>query len=223
MKGASDEELLAAIAAGPGAFPEFYRRHVARVTGMGVRRFDSPEDVADFVANVFLEVLGSADRFDPRRGNAIGWLYGVAGNVAAGMYRRQARTAKAERQLAGRGFLDTDDYARVEERIDAANRLRRTYRALQHLREQDRRLLELIAVDGLSTGEAARVLSISPVAARVRLSRARGRLQMALAAGGQEEATSVPPVGSGPGRRVRSHVGPDIAPGAGLGGKKGSA
>src|SRR6266545_5378302 len=35
MKGASDEELLAAVAAGPGAFPEFYRRHVARVTGMG--------------------------------------------------------------------------------------------------------------------------------------------------------------------------------------------
>ena len=94
MKGASDEELLAAIAAGPGAFPEFYRRHVARVTGMGVRRFDSPEDVADFVANVFLEVLGSADRFDPRRGTAVAWLYGVAGNVAAGMYRRQARTAK---------------------------------------------------------------------------------------------------------------------------------
>lgn len=223
MKGASDEELLAAIAAGPGAFPEFYRRHVARVTGMGVRRFDSPEDVADFVANVFLEVLGSADRFDPRRGTAIDWLYGVAGNVAAGMYRRQVRTAKAERQLAGRAFLDADDYARVEERIDAANRLRRTYRALQHLQEQDRRLLELIAVDGLSTGEAARVLSISPVAARVRLSRARGRLQMALAAGGQEEATSAPPVGSGPGRRVRSHVGPDIAPEAGLGGRKGSA
>ena len=223
MNGLSDEELLAAVAAGPGAFPEFYRRHVARVTGMGVRRFDSPEDVADFVANVFLEVLGSADRFDPKRGNAVDWLYGVAGNIAAGMHRRQARTAKAERELAGRAFLDADDYARVEERIDATNRLRRTYRALQQLREQDRRLLELIAVDGLSTGEAARVLSISPVAARVRLSRARGRLQMALAAGGQEEATSAPPVGPGPRRRVSSHLGPDTAPEAGLGGRKGSA
>src|SRR4029453_16778847 len=141
----------------------------------------------------------SADRFDPRRGNAIDWLYGVAGNVAAGMTSRKARKAKAERQLAGRAFLDADDYARVEERIDAANRLRRTYRALQHLREQDRRLLELIAVDGLSTGEAARVLSISPVAARVRLSRARVRLQTALAAGGQEGATSAPRSGWAPG------------------------
>ena len=223
MKGASDEELLAAIAAGPGAFPRVLPASRGQGDRHGVRRFDSPEYLADFVANVFLEVLGYADRFDPRRGTAIAWLYGVAGNVAAGMYRRQARTAKAEQQLAGRAFLDADDYARVEERIDAANRLRRTYRALQQLREQDRRLLELIAVDGLSTGEAARVLSISPVAARVRLSRARGRLQMALAAGGQEEARSAPPVGSGPGRRVGAHVGPDIAPEAGLGGRKGSA
>src|SRR5262245_18212247 len=220
MEDASDEEVLAAIAAGPGAFPEFYRRNVARVTGMGVRRFDTPEDVADFVANVFLEVLSSADRFDPRRGTAITWLYGVAGNVAAGMYRREARRAKAERQLAGRAFLDADDHDRVEERIDAAARLRRTYRALQHLREQDRRLLELIAVDGLSTGEAARGPSNSQVAARISLSRARGRLETALAAGDQVKA---PPVASRPGRRVRPHVGADLAPEAGLGARKGSA
>jgi hypothetical protein len=56
----SDEELLVAIAAGPGFLPEFYRRHVAKVTGVGVRRFSTAEDVADFVANVFLEVLRSA-------------------------------------------------------------------------------------------------------------------------------------------------------------------
>jgi RNA polymerase sigma factor (sigma-70 family) len=211
MASPSDEDLLAAIAAGPGALPEFYRRHVARVTGMGVRRFDRPEDVADFVANVFLEVLGSADRFEPGRGRAIDWLYGIAGNVAVGMYRRRARAAEAERQLAGRAFLDADDHARVEERIDAAARLRRTYRALQRLRAQDRRLLELIAVDGLTTAEAARVLSISPVAARVRLSRARGRLQEALAAGAREAATPV------------RHQQPTIAPEAGLGARKGSA
>ena len=79
----SDEELLVAIAAGPGFLPEFYRRHVAKVTGVGVRRFSTPEDVADFVANVFLEVLRSAGSYDPRRGDAVAWLYGLAGNVAA--------------------------------------------------------------------------------------------------------------------------------------------
>jgi RNA polymerase sigma-70 factor (ECF subfamily) len=176
----TDEELLVAVAAGPGAIGEFYLRHVARVTGMGVRRFDNAEDVADFVATVFLEVLRSAGRFDPQRGSAVAWLYGLAGNVAGGMRRQHARAAAAEQELAGRAFLDADDCVRVEERIDAAAELRRTFRAVQDLPDKDRRLLELIAVDGLSSAEAAQVLGISPVAARVRLTRARRLLRAAL-------------------------------------------
>ncbi len=191
MKEASDEELLTAIAAGPGALADFYLRHVAKVTGMGVRRFDNAEDVADFVASVFVEVLGSAGRFDPRRGGAVAWLYGLASNVAAGMYQQRARAARAERQLAGRALLDAEDVTRVEERIDAAAELRRTYRAMADLPDRDRRLLELVAVDGLGTTEAARALSISPVAARVRLTRARARLRAAVAAGGCPTATAM--------------------------------
>jgi RNA polymerase sigma-70 factor, ECF subfamily len=176
----SDEELLVAIATGPGAFPEFYRRHVARVTGMGVRRFGNPEDVADFVATVFLEVLGSADGFDPARGSAVAWLYGVGGNVAIAMHRQRWRAVQAEQRISGRALLDSDDYARVEEAIDAAARLRQTYLAMRDLPEQDRRLLELVAVDGLSSREAARALDLTPAAVRVRMSRARRRLRVAL-------------------------------------------
>jgi len=176
----SNEDLLTEVAAGPGALPEFYRRHVAKVMGMGVRRFSNPEDVADFVANVFLEVLRSAGGFDPRRGSAVSWLYGLAGNVATGMYRQQARSVDAQQRLAGRVLLDADDYARVEERIDAASALRRAHEAMRQLTDNDRRLLELVAVDGLSTAEAAAALNITPVAARVRLMRARRRLRAAV-------------------------------------------
>ncbi|TCN34457.1 RNA polymerase sigma-70 factor (ECF subfamily) [Kribbella sp. VKM Ac-2500] len=176
MTEGSDEDLLAAIGADPAALRAFYLRHIAKVTGMGVRRFDQPEDVADFVANVFLEVLRSARGFDPGRGHAVAWLYGLGSNVASAMYRQQARTLRAEQQLQGRALLDADDYARVEERIDAAADLRRTYTAMQRLAPQDRQVLELVAVDGLTTAEAARALSISPIAARVRLTRARRRL-----------------------------------------------
>lgn len=181
----SDEELLVALGAGPGALQEFYRRHVAKVTGMGVRRFDSTEDVADFVADVFMEVIRSADGYDPRRGAAISWLYGLAGNVAAGMRRRQARLIDAERRLAGRALLGADDYARVEERIDAAAALRQIYEAMQRLPDADRRLLELIAVDELRPAEAAEALGIGAVAARVRLLRARARLRAQLSAADQ--------------------------------------
>ena len=138
----SDEELLAAIAAGPGFLPEFYRRHVAV-------------------------------------------LYGLAGNVAAGMRRQQQRLTDAEHRLAGRALLDADDYARVEERIDAASALRRAFEAMQQLGDKDRRLLELVAVDGLTTGEAAKVLGVTAVATRVRLLRSRTRLRALLSAADQ--------------------------------------
>jgi RNA polymerase sigma factor (sigma-70 family) len=110
------------------------------------------------------------------------WLYGVGSNVAAVMHRQQAHALRAEQQLQGHALLDADDYARVEERIDPAADLRRTYTAMQRLTHEDRQVLELVAVDGLSAVEAARALSIRPVAARVRLTRARRRLRAALSA-----------------------------------------
>jgi hypothetical protein len=67
MTEGSDEDLLAAIGSAPVALPAFYLRHIAKVLGMGVGRFDQPEDIADFVANVFMEVLRSAGGFDPGR------------------------------------------------------------------------------------------------------------------------------------------------------------
>jgi RNA polymerase sigma factor (sigma-70 family) len=178
----SDEQLLVAIAAGPGALPEFYQRHVVKVMAMGYRRFTSPDDVADFVADVFVEVMTSAHSFDPRRGRAVPWLYGLAAHVAAAHLRRRARDADVQRQVNGRALLGDDDYARVEERIDAATALRHTYTAMQRLGDHDRRLLELVAVDGLAPAEAAAALGITGVAARVRLVRARTRLRTAIAA-----------------------------------------
>lgn len=184
----TDEELVAAVARGPGALAEFYQRHVGRVTGMGVRRFADPEDVADFVAEVFVEVMRSASGYDPRRGKALPWLYGLAGNVAADMHRRRLRRHDAETRLAGRLLLDADDYARVEERIDAASQARMLYAALSKLRETDRRLLELVAVDGLTPAQVAQALGISAVTARVRLMRSRTRLQEAMTAAGFQPA-----------------------------------
>jgi RNA polymerase sigma factor (sigma-70 family) len=180
----SDEQLLAAIAAGPGALPEFYRRHVAKVVGMGTRRFSCAEDVADFTADVFVEVLTSASTFDPRRGRAVPWLYGIAGHVAARMHRQRAREQEVTVRLAGRELLGEDDTTRVEQRIDAAHELRRVYEALQRLDPDERHLLELVAVDGLSPVEAAAALGVGRVALRVRLSRARRRLREATSGNG---------------------------------------
>ncbi|MEO3772836.1 sigma-70 family RNA polymerase sigma factor [Micromonospora sp. B9E7] len=192
MRQLSDEELLVAVAAGPGALDEFYRRHVAKITGMGVRRFNRAEDVADFVASVFLEVLKSASGFDARRGNAVSWLFGVAGNVAAAMHRDRFRQADVEQRVSGRALLDADDYQRVEQRIDAAAEVRRVYAAIRQLSDADRRVLELSGVDGLKAADIAAALGINQIAVRVRLARARQRLRAQLATNtGSHSATPV--------------------------------
>jgi len=190
----TDEDLLVAIAQGPGALPEFYRRHVAKIVGAGARRFDDPEEVADFVATVFLVVIESARSFDPRRGTAVAWLYGLAANVAAKQRRQRDRAADAARRLSGRAYLEPDDYNRINEQLDAAVRARAVHAAMDELRPADRRLLGLVAVDGLSPVEAAAALGISRVAARVRLSRARRRVRDALDHRSERPAAPAPPV-----------------------------
>ena len=179
--GRTDEELLAAIAAGPGALPEFYRRTVGRVIAAGTRRFDQPEDVADFTAVVFLRVLESASGFDPRRGSAVSWLYGIVNHVASEEFRRRARASETERRISGRDLLADDDIGDLERRIDASAEARAVCRAIGELPEDDRRLMALIAVDGLTPVEAAGVLGISRIALRVRLHRSRRRLRELLA------------------------------------------
>jgi len=76
-------------------------------------------------------------------------------------------------------LLDADDIGRLEERIDAERQARGLYARVRRLPPGEREVLELVAVDGLSVSDAAAVAGISPVAARVRLHRARRALRQA--------------------------------------------
>jgi RNA polymerase sigma-70 factor (ECF subfamily) len=57
---------------------------------------------------------------------------------------------------------------------------------MDRLSSNERAVLELVALDGLEVSEAARVLGIRPVAARVRLHRARSHMQRELGPGDVE-------------------------------------
>lgn len=173
----SDEELLAAATTDKVAFLEFYDRHVEQVIAFGVRRLGDSDQVADLVAEVFLAVLRSAGSYDPRRGTARAWLYGIAANVVAGGRRRAAKEAGAYAQLFGRRLLEPDDYAELDSRLDAASAARRLSEAMARVPRADRVVLELVALDQLTVTEAAAALGIRPGAARSRLARARRRLR----------------------------------------------
>ena len=176
------------------AFESFYREHVDAVLRYATRRTDDPHDAADLVAEVFLAAIRSAESYREDLGSPLAWLYGIARNLAAAERRRAARSWDAESRISGHRLLDEDDIARLEERIDAERSSRSLLGHIARLPESQREVLELIAIDGLTTAQAAGVLGISTVAARVRLHRARSALQTVLRASTQDPNRPLSPL-----------------------------
>jgi RNA polymerase sigma-70 factor, ECF subfamily len=112
----TDEELLAAVAAEPEAFAAFYRRHVAPLLAYFLRRTRDAELAADLTAETFAAALDGSHRFDPRRGPAVAWLYGIARRQLAHALRRGAVEDRARRRLR-MAPLDLTDEAL--ERVEA--------------------------------------------------------------------------------------------------------
>ncbi|XUL89283.1 RNA polymerase sigma factor [Streptomyces galilaeus] len=167
----------AAAVRDPRLFEEFYRRHVDAVMRFVARRVNDPHTAADLTAEIFLAVLDSAHSYRPRLGSETAWLYGIARNVVSSERRRVARETERDRRFSGRRLLEADDIVRIEDRLDAERPARRMLAALAGLPEGERAVIELIAVDQLTVTEAAAVLGISQVTARVRLHRARKALR----------------------------------------------
>jgi RNA polymerase sigma factor (sigma-70 family) len=171
---------LSQIASDPAAFEGFYREHVTLVMRFVARRVADPHVVADLTAEVFLAVLGSAGAYRSGEGSPVAWLYGIARNVIAQERRRATYQRQVAGRIAGRRLLDSDDITRLEDRIDAERAGRAACQALAGLPDDERAVLELVAVDGLPVKDAATALGIRPGTARVRLHRARRAARDAL-------------------------------------------
>ena len=177
----TDAQLLARLEHDREALRAFYLRHVGAVTRFLARRCRTPEDLADAVAQTFVELIGSASRYDAARGNATAWLFGIAAHTASAQWRDQQRAAGVAAAVSGRRLLDEDDYARLEARIDASRLRQPLSDALGSLAPAEREIVELVDIDGLAPADAARILGINPAAARMRLARGRRRMRSALA------------------------------------------
>jgi RNA polymerase sigma factor (sigma-70 family) len=176
----------------PDAFEAFYRQHVDGVQRFVARRVGDRDMAADLTADIFVAAIESADRYRPARGSAGAWLFGIARIVVSARLRRDGREQRAFARVVGRELLDSDDRARIDDRLAAEREGRRLHRAMERLSEAERAVLELVALDELSVGEAAAVLGITPVSARVRLHRARRRMADAMREHAEAQPTPQP-------------------------------
>lgn len=167
---------VAAIGRDADAFEAFYREHLPWVRRFVARRVDDPHTAADLTADIFLAAVEGAAGYRPRSGSPYAWLAGIARHVVADHVRRRGREDRANARFSARALLDDQSAERIAERIDGERLTRALYRSLADLPDNQRAVVELVAVDGLSLVEAAQALGITAGAARVRYHRARARL-----------------------------------------------
>jgi RNA polymerase sigma-70 factor (ECF subfamily) len=110
-------------------------------------------------------------RFDDVPDHALPWLLGVARNVLRDNVRAEIRRDSLAQEL--HAWAESDHADQVAERLSVLT-------ALARLPEDDREILILVAWQGLSPRDAARVVGCSAAAFRVRLHRARKRLVQAM-------------------------------------------
>lgn len=158
-------------------FEDVYRANVEGITAYFARRYREPEEVADLVSETFIEAIGSFAGFDPRRGNARAWLFGIARHVHARAYAEAVNGRHGARKLASQLDLADEEIEELASKIDSQREGRRLIELCSTLSAVEREAIELVDLAGLRPKEAAVALGISTSSLRVRLFRARTRLR----------------------------------------------
>lgn len=164
----SDEVLLAGTPGDVHAFAEFYRRWERPVAAFFVRAVGSGEVAADLTAEAFAEALSSAGRFDPARGEAAAWLFGIVRHLLA-RSRERGWVENQARVRLGLPPLTLDD--ELIAGIEAAGGEERALRLLAGLPEEQRHALQARVLDERGYGEIAVELRCSESVVRKRVSR----------------------------------------------------
>jgi RNA polymerase sigma factor (sigma-70 family) len=170
----SDARLLADAGHDPAAFAELYERHALSVYRWVDRRMGWL--AADLTAETFTRAWLHCGQFrDERGGSALPWLLGIAGRLIVDAARRDQVETRARARLGLRTEIVTPgDHGEIDRRLSPRHVLAQR---LAELPVHERDALDLRIIEELGYDEVARRLNIRPAAARLRVSRALGRLR----------------------------------------------
>ena len=162
-----------------GAFNTVVTAYRKRILGTISRLIGRPEDVEDVGQEVFVRLYYSLDQlrtpevFEP-------WLYRLTVNACYDYLRRLKRRGESRMSdLSEQQVLRADSAAgsKQQEEDSEKGRIREFVDALfQHVSEEDRLLLTLKEVEGLSLKELEKIYRVNENALKVRLFRARQRV-----------------------------------------------
>lgn len=150
----SDMELIErAKGLESSAWAEIYQRHFPSIYGFVYRRVGDQVTSEDLASGVFLTALERINTFSYRGTPLVAWLFRIAHNQVVDYWRRRARMTKSslesnegDTQFSGK---DEVELSLLKEDLRAA---------LRYLTGDQRQVLLLKFIDGLSNQEIAQVL-----------------------------------------------------------------
>jgi RNA polymerase sigma-70 factor (ECF subfamily) len=161
------------------AFNQVLQAYRKRILGTIARLIGKPEDVEDVGQEVFLRLYYSLDQlrtpevFEP-------WLYRLTVNAAYDYLRRQRRRHESRMSdLSEQQVMMADASAGGKQSKEDARRTRvreQVQSLLDKVSTEDRVLLMLKEVEGLSLKELEKIYKVNENALKVRLFRARQRV-----------------------------------------------
>lgn len=167
----TDAEAIARSVAEPEQFRLVFERHHAAVWRY-LRHRLGPDAAEEMAGEVFARAFAVRAGYRDVTGSALPWLLGIATNLAAGHWRREARRLRAYAR-SGEELPDELDVDGLVARLSALDEGPALAGALAAVRPEDRETLLLSAIAGLSHAEVAEALAIPPGTVASRLHRAR--------------------------------------------------
>ena len=158
-------------------FEEIYRNNVGVVAAYFARRCREPQEVADLTSETIVRAARSFGSFDPRRGSACAWLFGIVAHVWAAYSAQVVNSRDAIVRLAGYRALEVSEIDELAGKIDAQQEGRELLKRCAVLSANERAAIELVDLAELTPKEAAVALGVPRGVLRMRLSRARARLR----------------------------------------------
>jgi RNA polymerase sigma-70 factor, ECF subfamily len=174
-------QILGRVAAGEvEAFAALVERHEGRLLRLCERLLGSPEEARDAAQEVFLKVFRKAGAAEPR-GQVSTWLYRIAVNHCLNQLRRRRLVRFLGLGGGEEGVLvdPPDEAPGPAAALEARRRWQEVRSAIARLPANQRSVLVLVRLEGLSYRETAEVLGITEGAVESRLVRAMRRLAAA--------------------------------------------
>jgi RNA polymerase sigma-70 factor, ECF subfamily len=151
----SEEQWVTRAVSGDSeAFAQLYTAYVDQIYRFIFFKVSDHETAEDLTSQVFLKVWQSLGNYRKRELHFGAWLFQVARNTVIDHYRTQRKTESLETAIATR----PDPEANVKQIVDRRLTREWLWSKLDRLTEDQREVIILKFIEGLSTREAAEIM-----------------------------------------------------------------